>query len=54
MSAAAPPKDWRRITFALLAIGPLLAAAIVLTLLPETAGVSLEELNRDPSAAPPS
>lgn len=41
-------------TFALLAIGPLLAAAIVLTLLPETAGVSLEELNRDPSAAPPS
>jgi MFS family permease len=35
-------------TFALLALGPLLAAVIVLWLLPETAGVSLEELNRAP------
>ena len=33
-------------TFALLALGPLAAAVIVLSLLPETAGVSLEELNR--------
>ena len=33
--------------FALLAIGPLVAAVIVVMLLPETAGVSLEELNRD-------
>ncbi|MEZ5372337.1 MAG: MFS transporter [Microthrixaceae bacterium] len=39
--------------FALLSIGPLLAAVIVVTLLPETAGVTLEELNRDPRAAQP-
>ena len=37
-------------TFAVLAIGPLVAAVIVVTLLPETAGVSLEEINRDTRA----
>ncbi len=41
-------------TFALLAIGPLVAAGIVVTLLPETAGVSLEELNRDDARPGPS
>jgi MFS family permease len=39
-------------TFALLALGPVIAAALALTA-PETGGVELEELNRDgPPASP--